>query len=176
MMNEASKAAVATAELLSAQAKPARSSSYRDILISSALIGGSSALNICLGILRTKAMAVLLGPTGYGMVGAYVVIAELSRNVAQMGVNASGVRQIADAVASSDSEKVARTATTLRRMSLAFAVLGAVLLVVLSGPVSRLTFGDESHSGDVALLSLAVFSRCWRVSEGALLSRHAADQ
>ena len=36
--------------------------SYGQILRSSALIGGSSVLNIAIRIIRTKAMAVLLGP------------------------------------------------------------------------------------------------------------------
>ncbi len=38
--------------------------SYGQILKSSVLIGGSSAVNIGIGIVRTKAIAVLLGPAG----------------------------------------------------------------------------------------------------------------
>ena len=46
------------------ESKAREGSSYREILGSSALIGGSSLLTIAVGIVRTKAMAVLLGPTG----------------------------------------------------------------------------------------------------------------
>src|SRR6478672_6250576 len=73
-----------------------RAHSYGQILKSSALIGGSSAMNIVLGILRTKAMAVLLGPAGMGLMGLYGSIADLARTIAGMGINTSGVRQIAE--------------------------------------------------------------------------------
>src|SRR5436305_15174455 len=46
--------------------KPVKAeSSYGQILKSSAWIGGSQAANIALGIVRTKAMAILLGPAGF---------------------------------------------------------------------------------------------------------------
>jgi PST family polysaccharide transporter len=151
------------------EALPGPKQSYRDILKSSAIIGGSSAINVCIGIVRTKVLAVLLGPAGYGMMGAYVLIVELTRSIAQMGLNASGVRQIADAVATGDSGSIARTVTVLRRISLACAVLGAVLLAVFSRQVANLTFGSEQHAGAIAWLSLAVFFAIVAGGQGALL-------
>src|SRR5258706_11462601 len=139
------------------EAVPDAKQSYRDILMSSAIIGGSSAINVCIGIVRTKVLAVLLGPAGYGIMGAYVLVVELTRSIAQMGLNASGVRQIADAVASGDTAHVARTVTVLRRISLGCALLGAALLAGFSAPVSTLTFGNDRHAGAIAWLSLAVF-------------------
>ena len=44
---------------------------YRQILKSSALIGGSSLISVVIGIVRTKAFALLLGPTGVGLMGLY---------------------------------------------------------------------------------------------------------
>ena len=37
--------------------------SYREIVLSSALLGGASALGLLIGLVRTKASAVLLGPS-----------------------------------------------------------------------------------------------------------------
>src|SRR4029077_19939913 len=91
---------------------------YGQILKSSALIGGSSALNIAIGIIRTKVMAILLGPAGVGLVGLYSSITDLTQSVAGMGVNSSGVRQIAEAAGSGDQERIALTATVLRRISI----------------------------------------------------------
>src|ERR1017187_8900627 len=64
---------------------------YGQILKSSALIGGSSVMNIAFGIVRTKAMALMLGPVGVGFLGIYGLISDLSRNVAEMGINSSGL-------------------------------------------------------------------------------------
>src|SRR6185369_13072455 len=103
--------------------------SYGQILKSSALIGGSSAFTMGLGIIRTKAMALLLGPAGVGILGLYVAISDLVRNLAGLGINSSGVRQIAEAVGSGDEEKIACTVTTLRRVALISGIIGALILV-----------------------------------------------
>jgi PST family polysaccharide transporter len=151
--------------------------SYGQILKSSALIGGSSAINVAIGIIRTKAMAVLLGPDGFGLMGVYGSIANLAQSIAGMGVNGSGVRQIAEAVGSGQTERVERTALVLRRVSVVLGVLGAVLLVVCSRHISAVTFGDEQHAVAVALLSLAVFFSLVSGGQAALIqgTRRIAD-
>ncbi|MGZ6126458.1 MAG: oligosaccharide flippase family protein, partial [Myxococcales bacterium] len=143
--------------------------SYGQILKSSVLIGGSSAINVGLGIVRSKAMALLLGPAGFGLMGLYLSIANLAQSIAGMGINGSGVRQIAAAVGSGDNGRIARTATVLRRTSVALGVLGAALLVGLSVPISRLTFGNGERALPVALLSLAVLFRIISDGQGALV-------
>jgi enterobacterial common antigen flippase len=136
--------------------RPVVKHSYGQILKSSATIGGASAVNIAIGIVRTKAMALLLGPAGIGLLGLYMLIADLARAIAGVGVNSSGVRQVAEAAGSGDADRIARSAGALRAISLVLAILGAVLLAAFSSEISALTFGDERHAGAVALLSLAV--------------------
>lgn len=151
--------------------------SYRQILSSSAWIGGASVLNLTIGIVRTKIMAVLLGPAGFGLMGMFTAIVDLVRAVAEMGINNSGVRQIADAAASGDAQRVARTATVLRRTSWALGIGGALLLLVFAGPIAELTFGDRTHVAAVALLSLAVLLRLVGDARAALVQglRRIAD-
>ena len=130
---------------------------YRKILKSSALIGASSLFNILFGIVRTKAMALMLGPSAFGLMGAYSSIVDLSRTLAQMGVNASGVRQIAQSVATGDDARTAATSLTLKRVAFGTASLGALALLASSKVVSDFTFGSADQWGNIALLSLAVF-------------------
>ncbi len=152
-----------------AEVATAERHTYGQILKSSALIGGSSVLNVAIGIVRTKAMAVLLGPAGVGLMGLYGSIVDLAQSIAGMGINSSGVRQIAEAVGSGDTERIARTAMVLRRTSIVLGILGAVLLVVFSRQVSSVTFGSDQHAAAVALLSVAVFFRCVSAGQGALI-------
>jgi len=134
----------------------ARKQSYGQILKSTALIGGSSILNIGLGMVRTKAIALILGGAGVGLFSLYGYINDLTRSVAGMGVNGSGVRQIAEAAGTGDDQRLARTTTTLRRVAFCSGTIGALLLLALSKPISWLTFRDYQHAGSVALLALAV--------------------
>jgi antigen flippase len=142
---------------------------YGQILKSSALIGSSSMLNIVIGIVRTKVMAMLLGPSGVGLMGLYGSITELTISIAGMGINSSGVRQIAEAAGSEDTGKIARTAAVLRRISIVLGVLGGVFLIGFSKPVSTLTFGSDQHATAVALLSIAVFFNLVSAGQGALI-------
>lgn len=150
---------------------------YGQILKSSALVGGSSAINIAIGIVRTKAMALLLGPAGYGLFGLYGSIATLTQSIAGLGVNSSGVRQIAAAVGSGDSDRVALTTAVLRRTSIVLGALGALLLIVGSRQVSTVTFGSNQHAAAVCLLSVSVFFQLVSWGQNALIQgmRRIAD-
>lgn len=160
-----------------AQVVTAGQPSYSQILKSSALIGGSSVLTILIGIVRTKAMAVLLGPAGFGLMGLYGSIIDLALAVSSMGIGSSGVRQIAESVSTGNETRIARTVIVLRRTAVLLGVMGAVLVVVFSAPLSTLTFGSDQHAGAVALLGLAVFFRAVSAGQGALIQgmRRIAD-
>jgi antigen flippase len=151
--------------------------SYGQILKSSGLIGSASLINVAFRIVRTKAMALLLGPSGIGLLSLYSSVSDMAVIVAGMGLSSSGVRQIAEAAATGDARRVARTVIVLRRAALVLGVIGALLLAVLGRPISRATFGDDQHAGDLALLSLAVFFTVIASAQGALVQgmRRIAD-
>jgi enterobacterial common antigen flippase len=142
---------------------------YGQILKSSAIVGGSTVLNVGIGIVRTKAMALLLGPGGFGLAGLYTSVITLTQSVAGMGVNSSGVRQIAEAAGSNDEQNIARTTAVLRRTSVLLGVLGAAALVMLSKRVAILTFGNSQRWGAVCLISLAVLFQLVSAGQGALI-------
>lgn len=150
---------------------------YGQILKSSALVGGSSVLNIIIGVVRTKIMALLLGPAGFGLLSIYNSIVTLTQTFAGMGVNSSGVRQIAEAASSSEIEHIARITFILRRLSLLLGVMGALFLVIFSGQVSSITFGTKEHAAAISLLSLAVVFTLVSAGQGALIQgmRRIAD-
>ena len=147
----------------------AAKSTYAQILRSSAVVGGSTLLNVLIGIVRTKLMAMLLGPAGFGLMGAYAAITDVTRSIAEMGVQQSGVRQIAEAVGTDDKLRIARTVTVLRRVTVVLGIAGACLLALFAAPVAELTFGNLEHVGGVELLSLAVFFNVLAGGQSALL-------
>jgi antigen flippase len=150
---------------------------YGQILRSSAIIGGSSVLNIAVGVVRTKIMALLLGPAGFGMLSVYGSIVALAQTLAGMGINSSGVRQIAEASGSGDEDRISQTTLILRRISIFLGLIGAACLIVFAHPISKLTFGTSQHSAQVSALSLAVFFGLVSAGQGALIQgmRRIAD-
>ncbi|MDX0630718.1 oligosaccharide flippase family protein [Sinorhizobium medicae] len=149
--------------------RPEEGHSYGQILKSTALIGGSSAVNVVFAIFRNKATALLLGPAGVGLMGLYSSIADIACALAGLGIQASGVRQIAIAVGSGDADAIARTATALRRVSVLLGLVGALLLTALAVPIACFTFGGHGYAGCVTLLSAAIFLRLLADGQTALI-------
>src|SRR6478609_8261168 len=130
----------------SAEGVAAGQNSYVQILKSTVAIGASSVVGIGFGILRSKCLALLLGPTGIGLFGLYNSILDLSASIASLGIPSSGVRQIAEAAGTRDEQHIARAVTVLRHISVLLGLMGGVLLAAISLPVSVLTFGDEAQA------------------------------
>jgi antigen flippase len=126
-------------------------------------------LVVVIGIVRTKLIALLLGPAGFGLMGIYTAIVDLAASVAGMGVGSSGVRQIAESATSGDHVRIARTAAMVRRLSLILGIIGAAILVCAARPVSLLTFGTADHLVAIGVLSLAVLLRIVSAGQTALL-------
>ena len=152
-------------------------SSHGQILKSSALVGGSQILNIVISMIRTKAIALLLGPSGFGLFGIYTSIVNLGQTIAGLGINSSGVRQIAAAVSLGEEATIAETALVLRRVAILLGLLGAALMVLFSRQISQLTFASPDHASDIAWLSIAVFLTLISASQTALIQgmRRIAD-
>jgi PST family polysaccharide transporter len=149
--------------------KHAPDNGYVQIFRASALIGGSTAIGVVLGLFRTKALALLLGPAGVGLFGIYGAIVDLAATVAGLGVGSSGVRQVAEAAGHEDSGKIDAAVRATRRLSLALGAVGGAVLVALALPVSNVTFGSGAHATAIMVLGAAVFLRCAAAGEAALL-------
>ena len=144
-------------------------SSHRQIFKSTALIGGTQVINMGIGIVRTKALAVLLGPAGMGLAGLYMTATGLIGSVAGLGLNTSGVRQIAEAAGTQDETRIARTIIILRRVTLISGLLGMALVLALAPLLSRTTFGDHNHVFGIALMSLTLLFGGISAGQRALL-------
>lgn len=143
--------------------------SYKQILKSTSIMGVSSIITILLRIIRTKVIAVILGPTGVGLIGIYESITSAVGAISGMGLETSGVRQIAEANETADKLSISRTITCLRRVCLISGVAGLCFLLFLSGPVSRLTFGTSEHAYDLALLSIMILFATITAGQTALI-------
>lgn len=143
--------------------------SYGQILKSSALLGSSSAVIAVVGLLRNKAITSIMGTSGAGWWGMFWSISELARSISGVGINNSGVRQIAAAVATGDDRKIARTVVTLRRVSLFLGIFGALALAVLCVPVAQYYFKNPALAGVVALVGLTVLFNTVSQGQTALI-------
>lgn len=147
----------------------APASSYGQILRSSSIVGGAQAVNYLIGLVRTKLVAVLLGPSGVGLVGLYQATTGLVATVSGLGIGQSGVREVAEAQGSGDASRVARTVKTLRRACWFTGVLGWLLTAALAYPLSQWTFGSGERAVAVAFLGCSLLFTAISGGQTALL-------
>lgn len=143
--------------------------SYGQILKSSSIIGGAQGINYLISMVRVKVVAMLLGPSGVGLVGLYVSATGLVSTVAGLGIGSSGVREVAEAHGSGDGEKIARTVKTLRRACWATGTLGWLLCAALSYPLSVYAFGSGEHTLAVAILGATILIGAVSGGQSALI-------
>jgi len=114
-------------------------------------------------------MALFLGPAGFGLMGLFNSVADLTQSVVGMGVQSSGVRQIAEAVGAGDARAVATTAAVVRRSSAVLGICGALVLLIFAHPIANATFGGLDQVYGVTLLSLAALFRIVSGGQTALI-------
>lgn len=131
--------------------------SYRNIVKTSSIIGGSTVIALAVGFFQTKAMAMLLGPPGIAMFGLYASALGLFSVVCDMGISHSGVRQIAEAVAKEDKVHLAKTVFVLRWAVFISGIIAVVLLLLVRKRLSLISFGSEKYADELAILSLFLF-------------------
>lgn len=129
---------------------------YRSIFKSTTLIGGSALINILIGMVRTKFVAVLFGPAGVGLAGMFTSVLGPVSTVAGMGIATSGVRQIAEAHGKRDVVRVNEVVSVLRRTVWGTGMLGCLLTVALSPWLSEWTFKTKAYALPIAVLGVTI--------------------
>lgn len=141
--------------------------SARGLLKSMMVIASAQFLSIIIRILKTKLVAVMLGPSGIGILSILVNLQMLGSQLAGLGLPQSGVRELA--AARGDVEVVAR----LRQVLVAaLALQGGIALTVIWLLRERLSvwlLGEAGHATAVGLVGVAVLLFLLASSQRTLL-------
>lgn len=131
-------------------------SSYRGILKATSLFGGVQAYQILIEIIKSKFIAILLGPEGVGIQGLYTSATNMIQQVSSFGLSSSAVRNVAEANGTKDNITISKTVTALRRLVWFTGCLGMVAVIALSPLLSKTSFGDSLHIWGFIALSVTL--------------------
>lgn len=150
---------------------------FRGALRSIILVGGGSVVTMLIGLVRTKCIAALLGPSGIALAAILTQIFEVGGAATGLGLGASGVRQIASAQASGDGRRFAQVVKTLRRTVWCTGTSALLVMIACAGWISEFTFGTTAYRIPIMLLGGVVFIRALMTSQTCILqgSRRVAD-
>jgi PST family polysaccharide transporter len=139
-------------------------------LKSSAIIGGSSVINILISLLRVKIVAVLLGPAGIGLVSLLQNLMTTGSQISALGLGNAGTRQIAEAAGSNEQEKIDTARRALFWGTLLLSAIGGVALWLLRDVLAEHVLNDASLAPTVGWLGIGVALSVASGSQSALLT------
>ena len=130
--------------------------SYQHILKYTGMFGGVQGLNIGLGLVRTKLIALLLGPSGMGLASLFNTTVGFVSQATNLGVSFSAVRHLSSLYDAGDVSALAHFVKVVRGWSLLTALLGMLVCVMIGPLLSQTTFAWGNHSLHFMLLAPAV--------------------
>jgi PST family polysaccharide transporter len=125
------------------------------IVKSTFIMGSSSVINIVLGIIRHKIIAVLISSAGIGLLGIFQSLSNLFTTIFGMGINESGARKIA-ILFERDKFSLSEIYLSIKRIALLTGFAGVAIVSIFSPKLSILSFKDPSHSLEIIFLSLTI--------------------
>lgn len=142
-------------------------SSYRKIMKATALFGGVQVYNIIISIVRTKFIAILLGPSGMGIMGLLQSSLGLIAGFTNFGLETSAVKDISAANKSKDYRQIGLVVTVIRRLVWITGILGSLSVIFLSSWLSQLTFGNKDYT--LAFIWISITLLFSQLSNGQLV-------
>lgn len=133
-----------------------KKSSYRGIFKATSLFGGVQVYQILIEIIKSKFVAVLLGPSGVGIQGLYISGTQMIQQLSSFGLSQSAVRNVAEAYGSGEHLQISKTVIALRRLVWITGLLGMLFVIVLSPVLSKSSFGDSLHIWGFVALSITL--------------------
>lgn len=143
------------------------SSNSRGLIRSMMVIGSAQVVNIVLSIIRMKVVAVLLGPAGIGLLGIYNNLQQMVGNAAGLGMDSSGVRQIAGA--NGDAETLGRVSRVLLAAHLVQGTMAMIAVWVFRKPLSDWLTDDATLATEIGLVGIAILLTLLATAHTALL-------
>jgi len=117
--------------------------SFRQIMKATSLFGGVQVFQIIIQVIRSKFVAVLLGPAGMGITGLLTSTIGVIAGLTNLGLGISAVKDIAAANNTVNETRIATVSIVLQRLVWITGTLGMITTLVLSPWLSKLTFGKH---------------------------------
>lgn len=130
--------------------------SYRQIAKATSLFGGVQVINILVSIIRSKAAALLLGPSGMGIMSLFTTTLGFIEALSNFGLRKSAVRTIAAANETENTQEIVKVTTVFRRLVWATGLLGTIITLMFSGKLSQLAFGNQTYQLAFVWLSITL--------------------
>ncbi|MBR1547463.1 MAG: oligosaccharide flippase family protein [Prevotella sp.] len=146
-----------------------RNDSYSHVLKYTSIFGGVQGLNILMGLVRNKLVAVLLGPEGMGLASLFQTTVNFISQATNLGISFSAVRNVSELFDAGDTERILHFVKVVRSWSLLTGLVGMLVCMVIGPLLNAFTFSWGDHTLHFILLSPLVMLLAVTGGETAIL-------
>jgi O-antigen/teichoic acid export membrane protein len=144
---------------------------YRSAFKATSLFGGIQVFIILIKVIKSKLVAVWLGPTGFGIMSLFNAAISLISSISNLGLQNSAVRDIASAQGQNNPTLVSKIIKSINQWVWATGLFGAIITIILSPWLSKLLFESDKYTISFILLSsvvllTAIFNGHYAVLQG----------
>lgn len=148
---------------------PNNKKNFKDSFKATLLFSGVQIYQIIIRIVRSKFVAMLLGPAGMGITALLHSTTDLVSATTNFGLRTSGVKSIAAARVADDQERIEKTIAVLRRLIFITGIFGTLLCAILSPIWSQQSFGNNDYIWSFFVVSIVILLDQVNQGEQALL-------
>ncbi len=143
--------------------------SYGNIFKALALFGGVKVVQILISILRSKLIAILLGPSGMGINNLLSSTTSAINGITGCGLQTSAVREVSKSHEANDQTKINVTISTLKILVWFTGLLGGIIVLIFSKSLSYFAFGNDEYTNAFRILSVMMLFMQINVGQIALM-------
>lgn len=129
---------------------------YHHILKYTSIFGGVQGLNVVVSLVRNKFVALILGPSGMGLISLFNTTVNFVSQSTTLGISTSAVRHLSEFSEDDYHPQIVHFVKVVRAWSLLTALLGMLVCMLLGPFLSSTTFAWGDHTLHFILLAPAV--------------------
>lgn len=129
----------------------------KSIVKAISVLGGTQVCNIVVGIVRNKAISLILGAAGMGVMALYQSTSDIITTISNMGITTTSIKNISKANSENDKERIGYVSSAFRKLVVLTGLLAAVISIVFSPLLSYINFGDYAHIPQFILLAFSLW-------------------
>jgi len=145
------------------------SSSYRNILKAFGIFGGVQVVTILVLLVRSKVVAIYLGPSGLGVATLFNSTLATIGAIIGLGISFSAVREIAAANSTEDKFLIGQTITVFRKWIWFTGFVGVFIIVVFARQISVWTFGSNTYTYSFVFLAITILLTAYTNGQKTIL-------
>ena len=139
---------------------------YRSSFGATLLFSGVQIYQILVRLIRSKFIALFLGPTGMGITSLLRSTTDLISATTNLGLKTSGVKSVAASFSDGNLFQISKTIKILRRLILITGVLGTLTCALFANVWSELSFNSGNYT--IAFVAVSIIILIDQLNNGEL--------